>query len=526
VFGYFKKFKTALKMKKSLREEKEKQKVNSFEHLYSKIEKNLDVIKKTLGDSSDIIMKEFTFGFDGKTKGALICVDGLVNMDLLSASVLKPFIYDSSYRFKVDKLMSIDLGGIERNLISTGEVDKIDTFGKLFEDVLSGNSILLVDGAKEALTIGARQWEKRGVSEPAGENVVRGPRQGFTETLRVNTSMLRRILKNTNLRFVSMKIGKQTKTDIVIAYIQGIVKDELIEDIKKRMENINTDSVLDSGYIEAFIEDAPFSIFPTIGNSEKPDTVAGKMLEGRAAILVDGSPFVLTAPMVFMESFQTAEDYYIRSTFATSLRVIRLFSYMLTILAPALYVALTTFHQELIPTSLLFTMTAGVSGVPFPAVVEALVMMITFDILKEAGVRLPKPVGSAISIVGALVIGQSAVQAGIVGPFMVIIVAITAITSFVTPFLIDSSTLLRYFLLMLAGIGGGFGILLGLLAILVYLAALQSFGMPYLAPLSPFNREAMKDMLVRMPLKTMLMRPFKMAGNNRKRRGDAQPPKL
>lgn len=523
---YYKKVMNALKVKKSLREDKEMQKMLSSEQLYSKLEKNIAYAKQVLGESSDIIMKEFTFGFDGKTKGALFCIDGIVNMDLISASILKPIIYDTSYRFKIDHTLSIEMDSINENLLSTGEVKKVSDFNSLFEDMLSGNTILLLDGAKEALSIGTRKWEKRGVTEPAGENVVRGPRQGFTETLRVNTSMLRRIVKNTNLRMLPMKIGKQTRTDIVIAYIKGIARDELVEDIKKRLSRINTDSILDSGYVEAFIEDAPFSVFPTISNSERPDTVAGKLLEGRVAVLVDGSPFVLTMPMLFMESFQTAEDYYIRPVFASTLRMIRLISYLLTILAPALYVALTTYHQELIPTSLLFTMTAGVSGVPFPALVEALLMMITFDILKEAGVRLPKPIGSAVSIVGALVIGQSAVQAGIVGPFMVIIVAVTAITSFVTPFMIDSSSILRYLLLFLAGLAGGFGILIGLLVFLVYLASLHSFGMPYLAPVAPFNRDAMKDTFVRMPLWSMLMRPFKLAGSNKKRRGDASPPKF
>ena len=524
VFRYIKKVMTALKVKKSIREEKEKQKVLSADHLYSKIEKNLAFIKEILGESKDVIVKEFLFGFDGRTKGALICIDGLVNMDMISESILKPIIYDASYRVKINKSLSIDLASINQNLLSTGEVKKLSSFNDTFDDVLSGNTVLLVDGTKEALSIGTRKWEKRGISEPGGENVVRGPRQGFTETLRINTSMLRRIVKNTNLRFVSLKLGKQTKTDIVIAYIKDIARPELIDEIKKRLDKINTDSILDSGYIEAYIEDAPLSIFPTIAFSERPDTVAGKLMEGRAAIIVDGSPFVLTAPMLFMESFQTAEDYYIRPFYASSLRIIRLLSYLLTILAPALYVALTTFHQELIPTSLLFTMTAGLSGVPFPALVEALLMMVTFDILKEAGVRLPKPIGSAVSIVGALVIGQSAVQAGIVGPFMVIIVAVTAITSFVTPFMLDSSSVLRYFLLFTAGVAGAFGILLGLLGLLVYLASMHSFGMPYLVPLAPFNRDAMKDTFVRMPLWTMMMRPFKLAGNNKKRRGDTAPP--
>jgi spore germination protein KA len=255
-----------------------------------------------------------------------------------------------------------------------------------------------------------------------------------------------------------------------------------------------------------------------VGNSERPDTIAGRLLEGRAAIIVDGSPFVLTVPMVYIENFQSSEDYYIRPYYASALRFIRVVSFIITILAPALYVALTTFHQELIPTQLLFTMTAGLAGVPFPALVEALLMVVTFDILKEAGIRLPKPVGSAISIVGALVIGESAVSAGLIGPFMIIVVSITAISSFVVPAQPDSIALMRYLFLVLAGFLGGFGIIMGLLFMLVYLVSLKSFGMYYLSPVVPYNKQGMKDCFVRMPLWKMVKRPFTPDSQNDIRR--------
>lgn len=524
MFRYIKKVKASLKVKNEASGEKEANETVK-EKLSASLNENLEYVKRTLGESVDILIKEFRFGFEENLKGAIICIDGLVNMDLISASILKPLIYDTSYKIKIDKTQSIELDSINTNLLSTGEVKKVSVFDDVLHDVLSGNTLLLVEGSKEALSIGTRKWESRGVNEPAGENVVRGPRQGFTETLRFNTALIRRIIKSYDLRFIYLKVGKQTKTDVVITYIKDIAKQEMIDELKKRLEKIKIDSVLDSGYVEAYIEDAPFSIFSTVAYSEKPDTVAGKLMEGRAAVIVDGSPTVLTVPMVFMESFQTAEDYYIRPVYATTLRIIRLISYLITILAPALYVAVTTFHQELIPTTLLFTMTAGVSGVPFPALFEALIMMITFDILKEAGLRLPKPIGSAVSIVGALVIGEAAVQAGIIGPFMVIIVAITAIASFVLPMQIDSSTILRYMLLVLGGVAGGFGILTGLLAFSVYLASLYSFGVPYMAPVMPLSRQAMKDTFIRSPLWAMILRPYLFVGKNKKRREDASPPR-
>jgi spore germination protein KA len=479
------------------------------------LKKNLELFKQRLGDSSDIVIKEFSFGCNNRLNGAVLLVDGLVNTDIVELNILKPLMYDTG--LKIDGC-SDSIDAVSHALVSSGDVKKREMLGDALDALLSGDTLLLVDGARLALSIGTRKWEKRGVEAPQTETVVRGPREGFTETLRVNTALIRRKLKTHNLRLESLKIGEQTKTDVVLAYIDGIVKPGLVEEVKKRLEGIKTDSILDSGYIEAYIEDAPYSVFSTVGNSERPDTIAGRLLEGRAAIIVDGSPFVLTVPMLFIEGFQTAEDYYLRSYFASSLRILRFFCYFITILGPAIYVALTTFHQELIPTQLLFTMTAGLSGVPFPAMVEALIMVVTFDILKEAGIRLPQPIGSAVSIVGALVIGQSAVTAGLIGPFMIIVVSITAIASFVVPSQQVSISLLRYFYLILGGLFGGFGIALGILFVIVYLASVKSFGVAYLSPMAPFSRYGMRDTFVRMPLWTMIKRPVSMSGNNKTRR--------
>ncbi|MHB1314181.1 MAG: spore germination protein [Christensenellales bacterium] len=519
MFGYLRKILAAKKASKDKTAKKAPCSAQSMAELSSSLEKNLSYFKDRLGTSSDVVIKEFTFGCDRSQKGALLCIDGLVNMDLISENILKPLMFDTTYKLHLDKDCRLSFESINPDFLSVGEVKKADSMDGIFHDLLSGNTILLVNGSREALSVGARKWDKRSISQPEVENVVRGPRQAFSETLRTNTSLLRRIVKNPDLRFEPVKAGKQTQTDIAIAYIKGIAKPELITELKERLGRINTDAILDSGYVEAFIEDSPYSIFSTVGFTERPDAAAGKMLEGRALIIVDGSPAVLSVPKVFIENFQTAEDYFIRPYYATYLRLIRLLAYILTTLAPALYVAVTTFHQEIIPTPLLFTITAGLAGVPYPALVEALIMMLTFDILKEAGIRLPSPIGSAISIVGALVIGNAAVSAGLVGPFMVIIIAITAITSFVVPKEFDSTTVIRYALLLLAGFLGGFGLFCGLLFCLVYIASLHSFGVPYLSPITPFSREGMKDTFVRAPLWLMLFRPALFAGRNKKRQG-------
>lgn len=484
------------------------------------ITQNLDCLKGMLGDSSDIIVREFNFGRGRKTKAALIMIEGLANKAQIDLAVLQPLMFDTG-PLPRQAGGGFDMDAIGKSLLATCKVKKVADPDDMVGDILSGNTILLVDGSAEALSIGARKFEHRSVDEPGTENVVRGPREGFTESLRANTSMLRRRVKNPGLRFDAVKVGRQTGTDVCIAYINGIVKPGLVEEIKNRLQRVQTDSVLDSGYVEAFIEDSPYSIFATVGSSERPDAVAGKLLEGRAAVFVDGSPFVLTVPMLFIEHFQTAEDYYIRSYYASSLRIIRVISFIITIMAPAVYVALTTFHQELIPTQLLFTMAAGHEGIPFPAMVEAILMMVLFDILREAGVRLPKAVGSAVSIVGALVLGEAAVSAGLIGPFMVIVVAITAISSFVVPTQADSTSVLRYCLMLLAGFLGGFGVVMGLLFTILHLASMESFGMPYLSPIVPMEREGMRDAFVRMPLLSMVFRPRGISGENRRRRVDS-----
>jgi spore germination protein KA len=491
--------------------------------LSERLEENIKFLSNELGTSSDVIIRQFSFGANKQLNGALVLIDGLVNKDLIDMVVLQPLMYDMDSMPKSTGTGASSMDVFCKNLLSTCDAKKTKSLEDLIDRVLSGDTIFLLDGSDEALAFSMRQWDKRSVDEPATESVVRGPREGFTETLRTNTSLLRRKVKSPNLRFETMKVGEQTRTDVCIAYINGIVMPDLVEEIKSRLASIHTDSVLDSGYIEAFIEDAPYSIFSTVGSTERPDNTAAKILEGRAAIFVDGSPFVLTVPSLFIENFQSAEDYYIRPYYASILRVNRLISYIIAIMAPAVYVALTTYHQELIPTQLLFTMASGHSGIPFPSLVEAILMVGLFDILREAGVRLPRPIGSAVSIVGALVLGESAVSAGLIGPFMVIVVATTAITSFVVPSQTDSVTIIRYFLLILAGFLGGFGIVMGSLVVCIHLVSLYSFGVPYLTPIVPLDRNGLKDTFMRAPLLSMILRPKELRSANRSRRKPAPP---
>lgn len=354
----------------------------------------------------------------------------------------------------------------------------------------------------------------------------RGPRQGFTESLQTNISMIRRYIKNPNLWVEKMKKGSVTNTDIALMYIQGICDEKVLKEVKQRLEKIDIDSILESGYIEQLIEDETFTTFPTMYHTERPDVVAGNLLEGRFAIIVDGTPFVLIAPALFVQFFQSVEDYYSRFDIATSIRILRVLVFFISLVAPAVYVAATTFHQEMIPTQLLVVIAAQREIVPFPAVVEALTMEVAFEILREAGVRLPRVVGSAVSIVGALVIGQAAVQAGIVSPAMVIIVALTAIASFATPAfaMAISARLIRFIFIIASAVMGFYGLILGIIMMFVHLCSLRSFGVPYMSPLAPFSSQGVKDALFRVPWWADEKRPESVSKEDKVRQGKDQRP--
>jgi spore germination protein KA len=492
----------------------------------SKISDNLaevlNTIKNETLESKDVVIREFYIGGLVGANAAIVYIDGLVNAKIINDDVIKPLMLDiriDAEGFRKESVITY----LKNSLLFVNEIEEVGKLSEALNGALSGDVTLFVDGASRAVVLNSKGWEKRSITEPASEAVIRGPRESFIENMRTNTALIRRKIKNTSLIFEQMVVGRKTKTNVSIAYINGLAKPELVSEVKKRIKAISTDSILESGYIEQYIEDSPGSIFATIGYTEKPDVAAAKILEGRVAIIVDGTPFVLTAPFLFIESFQAAEDYYFRPYFATLTRIIRIIGFIVTILAPAFYVAVTTYHQELIPTSLLITFASAREGVPFPAFVESLIMIVTFEIIREAGIRLPRPVGQALSIVGALVIGESAVSAGLIGAPMVIVVAITAVSGFLVPNQYDSVVVMRFIMLALGATFGGFGITMGFLGAMVHMSALSSFGYDYLSPAVPFDLEDSKDAIVRAPLWMMVGRP-KMMSNDKQRKTYDVPP--
>lgn len=485
---------------------------------------NLDILKQKTGNSSDIVSRHLKIGPNAKIKTAVVYVEGIVNDQFIQDFLIESMMKDHFLQKELTVQNALEI--ITDDLVAFSIVKPVSEWNQLLLSLMSGESIIFIDGLNKALSVNTQGGEKRSIEEPSTQVSVRGSRAGFVESLGTNIAMVRRIIKNPDLWLETMQIGKVTKTDVAILYVNGIAKKEIVEEVRSRLKKIEIDSILESGYIEQLIEDQPYTSFPTIYNTERPDMVAGNLLEGRIAILVDGTPFVLLAPALFIQFFQIAEDYYARFDIATALRLLRIFTFLISLIAPAAYVAVTTFHQEMIPTQLVIAVAAQREAVPFPAIVEAIIMEVTFEILREAGIRLPKAVGSAVSIVGALVIGQAAVQAGIVSPAMVIIVSITAIASFATPSfsMAISARLIRFLFMLSAATFGFYGIILAFIMLIVHLCSLRSFGVPYMSPLAPFIPVNAGDSVIRLPLWDNIVRPKLISDKDNLLQGEKKRP--
>ncbi|MEW9673774.1 spore germination protein [Ammoniphilus sp. 3BR4] len=482
---------------------------------------NITHLENIFQDCSDIVFRKLTLGKQ-QIPAFIIFIQGMADEVIINESIMKSLmeLQDTQIETPITEM-------IQKSFLQIGHTQEISLTSDIVEAALNGETILLVNGANRGIRIATQGMPSRNVSEPTTEAVVRGPKVGFTEDINVNTSLLRKLMKTPQLKMESLALGRVTKTKVMISYLNGTVDDKLVEEVRRRLQKIDVDSILESGYIEELIEDNPLSVFPQLQSTERPDKIAAAILEGRVAILVDGSPFVLVAPSTFVQFLHASEDYYERYIFSTAVRWIRYLFFLIALFLPGIYVAVTTYHHEMIPTPLLIGIAGAHEGVPFPSIVEALIMEITFEALREAGVRLPRPVGQAVSIVGALVIGQAAVEAGIVSPGMVIVVALTGIASFTIPShsLAFSIRVLRFGMLVLAGFMGLYGILLGLLALLIHVTSLRSFGIPYLTSLAPFKIQDIKDVLWRAPWWAMEERPSLIGMNNRSRQKFFQKPR-
>ncbi len=475
----------------------------TFMKITTDLSKNLEYFKKHI-ISDDITFLEFKIA---ENSACLVFVNDLINKDSVGELILRPAsIFNGN-------LTSTSLTEI---FLSPEKKEIFDTEDFLSE-LLLGNAMLLADNFGFALSFGFKQFERRAISEPPTSTVLKGPREGFVESLPVNVSLMRRKLKCPELTFKNLSVGKFSKTPVALCYLRGIADDKLVKKLEKKLQTINIDAVLDSSYISKCLGEHDVSIFKQIGNTEKPDVLAAKILEGRVAILVDGSPIALTVPYLLLEDFQSPSDYYNSSYSATVARLLRLLSIMIALFLPAFFVASELFHLQLIPLSFLLTIVNSIKGIPLSPSYEMFFTLMIFEILNEASVRMPKYVGMVVSIVGGLVLGETAVNAGIISAPTLMIIALSGICLYTAPELEQTFSVLRLFFLIIAGSFGAYGLIVLVAMLLVYLITFENYQTPLLAPFSPLVKEDLKDTFYKGFLCEMTNRPKSIKNTNKKR---------
>lgn len=526
MFGFINKIKNIFSRQISENEDIKIEKSSEKVLLSSNLDENIKYLRSVFDRCNDVAMRSFQINAEEPIDGFLIYIDGMIDEKLTAANVLRSLQLNPAILKGQEINRSNAFNIIKDSFLSTTEVRIVNDMTKVVENILSGQAVLLIEGTPQAIVSSVRQMEDRSVEEPQSEPLVRGPRDGFVESLRINTTLIRRRLKTSRLKMEIFKVGTLSRTDVAVIYIDGIANNKIVDEVKRRIKRIEIDGVLESSYLEEFIEDDPSSIFPQVNTTERPDRMCACLLEGRVGILVDNTPICLIVPATFPQFLQSPEDYYNRFPYATFTRILRFVTMHIALLLPSAYIAVLTFHQEMLPTPLLISIAGQREGVPFPAFLEAIMMEMVFEFLREAGVRLPRPIGQAVSIVGALVIGQAAVSAGLVTSAMVMVVSLTAIASFTIPTISGSYAvrILRFPMMVLAASFGLFGIMVGLMAILIHVCTLRSFGVPYITPLAPFSSSDFKDSFIRMPWWAMIRRPKFMGLQDSKRQKLGQKP--
>jgi len=475
-------------------------------------------IKEDFGDSSDLVINLIEFDNNSELDFANIYFKELSDKDSINEISFQLVKLIGEYR---ETKKTLDSDSLMRYLSGLRRLKEFSDYGTLYNELMAGNCVFLTDCGRRYFSIATSSDEGREISESTSQTIIKGPKDAFTESAEKNVFLIRKRIKNSALRIEDLTVGSVAHTSIKFLYIQGIAKDDIVTDLRDRINKINIDCILDSGYIEELFKTNRYSVFPTSMNSERPDTVVSALLEGRVAIIVDGSPFVLTAPVLFIEFLQASEDYYHHFFISSLMRLMRYTALVLTLLVPAAFIAITTFHQEIIPTPLLISLAAQREGIPVPAFLEVFIMELVFEMLREAGIRMPRAIGQAISIVGALVLGQAAVEAGFISAAVVIVVSITAISSFaITNYgLSNAIRLLRFVLIFLGGSMGLYGITMALIVLVLHLCSLKSAGVPYISPMAPRVKGGNKDSIFRFPLWTMKYRPVGISSSGAPRTG-------
>lgn len=476
--------------------------------IFTEIDKNLDFLKYKYNAliCNDVIIREFSLLAQNiEYKAFVLYIDGMVDSPVINEFILSPLmmrnranIFDDKQKKFVseEKIDNVTLKNFKKSkeknlvdfiynsLIPQNSVDKVTDFSDIYSAINMGNCMLFVDSLDTAFNLDVKGFKQRNIDSPSNEIVVRGSQEAFVENIRTNTSMIRRLVNNENLVMETLTVGQITKTQVSIGYIKSLANEDLVAEVRYRINNLSVDYLISSGQLEQLIQDSPESLFPQMVATERPDKVSNFLLEGRVVIVVNGSPYVLVAHGVFVDFITSPEDLNLKYQFSNLEKIIRLLAIFLSLLLPGIYIAVTNYHQELIPTELLFTIAAARESVPFPTFVEILLMEVSFELIREAGLRVPTPLGSTIGIVGALILGEAAVSASLVSPVLIIIIAITGICSFSIPdFSLNFTFRIYRFVYIILGYMAGFlGISFGIFIQLAIMCKLKSFGSPYINP--------------------------------------------
>ncbi|ABN51902.1 MAG TPA: spore germination protein [Hungateiclostridium thermocellum] len=504
--------KSANSEKKDSESGKESNNTENMTCVSKNLKENVEYLKKrfSIPINGDVVLREFDIVIkDRKIPACLIFYDGMVNGMLINLNILQPLMLLSNLDVKGKNGEKDIAEYIHKSLVTHNQVKVSHEFDEIVGEINFGGCGVFIDGIDVAYACDVKGWQHRGVDRPNNEIVIRGPQESFNEILRVNTALVRKILKDEDLVAESIEIGKRSKTPCSLLYIKDIANESLVNEVRRRLQNIKTDYIFDTGELEQYIEDNTLMSTPQIVATERPDRVASMLAEGKVAVIMSGSPFALVMPTTNNDFLQSAEDAYVRFPYANLLRIMRVIAIFMSLLLPGLYVAITNYHHEMIPTDLLFAIEASRERVPFPSVVEIIIMEFAFELIREAGLRVPSPIGPTLGIIGALILGQAAVAANIVSPILIIVVAVTGIGSFAIPnfSLGFSFRILRFAYVFLAAMAGFLGITFGLFVQSIILCNAKSFGVPFMAPFGPKTKSRFQDQFFRSPIWKQEKRP-------------------
>ena len=443
---------------------------------------------------------------------SIFYIEPLIDKNILSSSIL----------LQINKLKNLDnkygkgrLIELVKNSILVSSFKETSDENEIINYILSGYVAIVFD--TESLCCPLVSVEKRGIEEPPSSKVLKGPREGFVEDIFTNTGLIRKRIKSLDLKIKNLKIGEKSKTIVSVFYIENIARKDIINQVVRIIESIKIDAILDSNYITSFIEGRKLKFFKRVGNTEKPDVFCAKILEGRVGILVDGSPIALTVPFIFLEDLQSAGDYYSSPSSASFSRILRFIGVVISIIFPAIYVSLQSYNYRMLPINFLITLLNSIERLSVPPLLEILLVLFLFEIISEASIRMPNALGMALSIIGALALGNTAVDAGIISAPSIVIVAISSITIHIIPDQLDIIRILRILFTIIGGVVGLYGVFVGIIMLVTYLSSIESFGIPYFVPYAPNISMDKKDGFIMQPLQSMKYRPFMIASKNKKR---------